>query len=149
MPAEPPFWKTKTLSEMTPDEWEALCDGCAQCCLHKLQDEDTGFVYHTKVACRLLDIERCCCTDYQNRAKLVPACSVLTPALASSLTWLPKTCAYRRLATGRELEWWHPLISGDRRIVHELGISVRNRAVSENEVGLDHLEDYIVNDPIS
>lgn len=149
MASEAPFWKTKILSEMTQEEWESLCDGCAQCCRHKLQDEDTGFVYQTNVACRLLDIESCCCIDYQNRSRLVPTCSVMTPDLAGSLTWLPETCAYRRLAVGKNLEWWHPLVSGDHRIVHELGISIREKTVSEKEVGLDHLEDYIVNDPDS
>ena len=147
MPSEAPFWKTKKLSEMSPEEWESLCDGCAQCCLHKLEDEDSGFVYHTNVACRLLDLETCRCTDYQNRSSLVPGCLVLTLELAGSLTWLPETCAYRRLATGYQLEWWHPLVAGDCRIVHELGISVRGNVVSEKDVGLDNLEDHIINDP--
>ena len=107
-----PFWKTKSLVEMTSEEWESLCDGCARCCLHKVEYKDSGEVHYTNVACRLLDMWLCRCTSYQKRIKLVPTCLVMTAAKAADLEWLPGTCAYRRLALGKELEWWHPLVSG-------------------------------------
>lgn len=139
-----PFWKTKTLAEMSPQEWESLCDGCARCCLYKLQDEETGEIYYTDVVCRLLDTQRCRCTAYQDRTVLMPTCLVLNPDLVQQLKWMPKTCAYRLLAEGKDLEWWHPLVSGDPSTVHEAGISVRWKTQAENEVDMDHLEDYIV-----
>jgi uncharacterized protein len=141
---EQPFWKIKELSEMTLEEWESLCDGCARCCLHKLEDEDTGEVFYTNVACRLLDEITCRCTNYASRSRLVPTCLVLDADLARQLSWLPPTCAYRLLAEGKDLEWWHPLVSGDRHIIHELGISVRGSIISENEIDMEQLEDYII-----
>lgn len=142
-----PFWRTKRLAQMTGEEWESLCDGCARCCLLKLEDEDTGEVAHTDVACRLLDLQACRCTRYTERARLVPDCRVLDPERVARLSWLPSTCAYRMLDEGRELPGWHPLVSGDRDSVHRAGISVRYRVLSESEVDEDELEDRIVSWP--
>ena len=139
-----PFWKRKTFEEMTGEEWESLCDGCARCCLYKLEDEDTGEIYYTNVVCRLLDTYRCRCTAYNDRSKLMPTCLVLTPDLVRQLRWMPKTCAYRLIAEGKDLEWWHPLVSGNPNTVHEAGISVRWRTQAEKDVDMDNLEDYIV-----
>ena len=127
------FWKRKSLSEMTAAEWESLCDGCGLCCMLKVQDEDTGDVFYTDVACRLFDIETCRCTDYANRAKQVADCLVLTPDEKDAYEWLPDSCAYRRLANGQELPGWHPLITGRPESVHEAGISMQGKAVSEND----------------
>lgn len=146
VPEQEPFWKRKTLQEMTPEEWESLCDGCARCCLYKLQDDDTGEIYYTNVVCRLLDTFRCRCTAYNQRAKLMPTCLVLTPDLVKQLEWMPKTCAYRLVAEGKDLEWWHPLVSGDPNSVHAAGISVRYRTQAEKDVDMDHLEEYIDDD---
>lgn len=137
-----PFWRTKTLAEMTTAEWESLCDGCGQCCLHKLQDVDTDEIALTDVACRLLDLETCRCTDYANRTVHVPDCVQLTPDNAGELAWMPETCAYRRLASGKSLDWWHPLISGDPETVHHAGISVRGQAVSEDDI--DDIQEHVV-----
>jgi uncharacterized cysteine cluster protein YcgN (CxxCxxCC family) len=137
-----PFWKTKTLEEMTPDEWESLCDGCGRCCLHKLVYEDetpAGQLCYTNVACRLLDTESCRCTKYPTRKRYVPDCVTLTPEEVKKINWLPPSCAYRRVAEGKGLAWWHPLVSGDPETVHTAGISVRGRAISERQAGpLDH-----------
>ncbi len=137
-----PFWKTKTLRQMTSEEWESLCDGCGQCCLHKLEDEDTGEIALTNVACRYLDLEGCHCADYPNRQKNVSDCVQLTPGKATRLRWLPETCAYRLVAAGQELPSWHPLVSGNKESVHEAGISVRDGAISEDDV--EDLERHVV-----
>lgn len=141
---ELPFWKRKKMEEMTREEWESLCDGCARCCLYKLEDEDTGEIYYTNVVCRLLDTYRCRCTAYMERAKLMPTCLVLDADRVRQLRWMPKTCAYRLLAEGKDLQWWHPLVSGDPNSVHAAGISVRWRTLAEKDVDMDNLEDYIV-----
>ena len=129
------FWKRKSLAEMTNSEWESLCDGCALCCLQKLEDEETGDVYFTDVACRLLDTNTCLCTDYAARAKKVADCLVLSVDEPEAFHWLPGSCAYRRLAEGKELPEWHPLLTGDPGSVHEAGISAMGKAVSETETG--------------
>ncbi len=141
---ELPFWKRKKLTEMTSAEWESLCDGCARCCLHKLEDEDTGEIFTTSVACKLLDLEACRCTDYPNRHERNPDCLILNAKLVRELRWMPETCAYRLLTEGKDLPPWHYLVCGDREEVHRQGVSLRNAAVSENEVDMEMLEDYIV-----
>ncbi len=138
------FWNTTPLDEMSPAEWESLCDGCGRCCLHKLEDTDTGLYFYTNVACRLLDSKTCHCTNYLKRKALVKECLQLSPADREQYNWLPITCAYRCIYEGRDLEWWHPLISGDLETVHEACISVRGRCVSENSVSADQLEDHII-----
>ena len=140
------FWETKTLAEMTVEEWESLCDGCAKCCLHKIEDENSGQVYFTWVACRMLDLNTCRCRDYAHRTVHVPDCCRLTPALVDELRWLPKTCAYRRLAEGRGLAWWHPLVSGDPATVHQAGISVSGKVIKEEDVDLTNLVDWVVDE---
>jgi uncharacterized protein len=136
-----PFWKRKTLHEMTGTEWESLCDGCGKCCLSKLEDEDTGEIHWTTVGCRLFDAKRCRCRDYTNRLDKVTDCVQLTPDNVATISWLPATCAYRMLAEGKELEWWHPLVSGRRSSVHEAGISVRGK-VTALETDLKTLDEY-------
>jgi uncharacterized cysteine cluster protein YcgN (CxxCxxCC family) len=143
--AEPPFWKRKKLAEMSADEWESLCDGCGRCCLNKLEHEDTGEILYTDVACRLLDLESCRCVSYEERIRFVPDCRRLTPLNVGRIPWLPTTCAYRRLAEGKDLNWWHPLVSGDPKTVEEAGISVRGRIVSERDT--DDFENHIVSWP--
>jgi uncharacterized cysteine cluster protein YcgN (CxxCxxCC family) len=142
------FWETVSLDAMTRFEWEALCDGCGKCCVLKLEDEDTGEVAYTNIACRLLDPETCRCGQYALRRQLVPGCVVITPENIDEVQgWMPKTCAYRLLANGKPLENWHPLISGSQSSVTEAGISVAGKLVPEYEVSEDDWEDYIVEDP--
>jgi len=140
-----PFWKTKKLNEMTLQEWDSLCDGCAKCCLHKLEDQDTGELAYTDVACHLLDTNSCHCRNYGERTFLVPDCVELVPTNLSELRWLPPTCAYRLIKEGKDLYWWHHLVSGSREDVHEVGISVRGRAMTERRAV--NLEDNIVEWP--
>lgn len=138
------FWKTKPLDALTPEQWESLCDGCGQCCLVKLEDADSGEVFYTDVVCHLLDQDACRCGDYQQRCTLVPDCVKLTPDNLEDLSWMPYDCAYRRISEGRELAWWHPLVSGSSATVHESGASVRGKIVCETEVDIDDLEEHIV-----
>jgi uncharacterized protein len=135
------YWRTKTLLEMTPEEWESLCDGCGQCCLHKIAQENAPAL-KTNVACRLLDTAACRCKNYPRRKRMVPDCVVLTPDTVPKLAWLPDTCAYRLVAAGEDLPAWHPLISGDANSVHTAGISVQGRCISERDAG--PLEDHVV-----
>lgn len=144
MIAEIPFWQRKRLDDMTPAEWESLCDGCGLCCLQKLEDEDTGEVYHTDLACRYMDLETCRCTVYSERLKKVPACTVLTLDTVNEYHWMPQTCAYRTLAEGRPLADWHPLRSGDPDSVHRAGVSVRGKVVSEGDVAEQDWEEHII-----
>ena len=140
-----PFWKQKSLFELSLDEWESLCDGCGKCCLHKLEDEDTDEIFYTNVACALLDIGTCRCTNYVERTFRVPDCVELTAKNLMSLKWLPPTCAYRLIHEGKDLAWWHPLVSGDPDTVHRANMSVQGRAVGENQAG--RLEDHMVTWP--
>ena len=133
---------------MSSSEWESLCDGCARCCLEKLEDEDTGKIYFTHVSCKLLDSGLCACKDYANWSDQVPDCVRLTPENVRTLNWLPPSCGYKLVAEGRDLYWWHPLISGDPNTVHEAGVSVRGRVQGiENEIPDADLEDHIVQWP--
>ena len=136
------FWEEKPMRAMTRPEWESLCDGCGKCCLHKLEDEETGEVFPTNVACKLLNRKTAQCRDYRNRRTYVPDCVRLTPEKLDQLDWLPTTCAYRLIAAGQPLPDWHHLISGSRETVHEAGISVRGWTVSEDEAG--ELEFHLV-----
>lgn len=141
------FWTEKSLAEMTSEEWESLCDGCGRCCLEKLEDIDTGDVSYTDVACGLLDIEKCCCSNYPQRQRFMPDCVALSPKNVGGLKWMPYTCAYRLLAEGKELPNWHPLVTGDPMSVFAAGYSVRDLAVSALEAEGDDLEDHIVELP--
>ena len=138
------WWNTKALDQLNTQEWEALCDGCAKCCLHKLEDEDSGEVFYTKVRCRHLDEQACRCTDYANRSVLVPNCIQLQRGEVASLDWLPSTCAYRLRAHDQPLPAWHYLVSGDKMSVHEAGISIRGRAISDEYVHPDGYDEHII-----
>ena len=129
-----PFWREKKLGEMTTEEWESLCDGCGKCCLLKVEYEDTKEILATSVACNLLDLNSCRCQNYSERKRYVPDCIDLRKKKLSTLPWLPKTCAYRLIHEGKDLEWWHPLVSGSTETVHEAGISVRHKVISEDDL---------------
>ncbi len=137
------FWERYRLSELTPEEWEALCDGCGKCCLHKLEDEETGKIYRTNVACRLLDRTTAQCSDYKRRKAFVPDCVQLRPSLVPKIDWLPSTCGYRRVDEGKPLPEWHHLISGSRETVHTAGASVKGWVISETDASED-LENHIL-----
>lgn len=144
----PRFWETVPMAKMTAPEWEALCDGCGKCCLNKIEDEDTGEVFLTRIACRLLDDESCRCSQYPIRKSIVAECIVLTPDnLESNAYWMPETCAYRLLWQGKPLHDWHPLISGDPASVHRAGVSVQGLTIPEFEVAEDEWEDHIIEEP--
>ncbi len=138
------FWKHKKLNEMNRQEWESLCDGCAICCVQKIEDEDTGEIFFTNVACSLLDSESGRCGDYAHRCEKVPTCIQVTPDNAGELNWMPHTCAYRLLAEGRDLPQWHHLVCGDREGVHEAGVSIRGRVISEENVHPDDVANFVV-----
>lgn len=142
-----PFWKVKSLEEMSDDEWESLCDGCGRCCLNKLEDWETGEIAWTNIGCTLLDGTSCRCKDYENRQATVPDCIRLTTEEVRKITWLPPTCAYKLVRDGQELYWWHYLVSGDRNTVHEAGISVRGRTVPEDGIDVEDYQDYLVDWP--
>ncbi|GAB0148382.1 MULTISPECIES: YcgN family cysteine cluster protein [Marichromatium] len=140
-----PFWETTPLELMDTGQWDALCDGCGKCCLEKFEDEDTGRIVYSRIACALLDLDTCRCRDYPNRARRMPDCITLTPEHLADPRWLPETCAYRLLAEGRPLPRWHPLVSGDPESVAEAGESVRGRVLSPEtgENPLMHLIDWV------
>ena len=138
------FWEQKSLAEMSETEWESLCDGCARCCLHKLEDADSGEVYYTSVRCRYLVEDNCRCSDYPRRSELMPNCIDLKRHDVAALHWLPDTCAYRLVSEGRPLYDWHPLVSGSPESVHEAGISIRGRAVSDEFVHPDGYDEHII-----
>ena len=145
----PRFWERVPLDKLNQKEWEALCDGCGKCCLNKLEDDETGEVALTRVACRLLDDETCRFTQYEIRHQFVPECIVLSPEnLPENLYWMPETCAYKLLYRGQPLHDWHPLISGDANSVHAAGVSVRRRTVPEFEIDEDDWEDHIIEEPL-
>ena len=139
-----PFWRTKSLSEMTETEWESLCDGCGKCCMNTLEDEDTGAYYATNVACRLFCDATGRCGDYENRFKRVSECLKLTPETVADMAFLPETCGYRRVHEGKDLPDWHVLRCGDPEAIHRAGMSVRGRTVNESGVEEADLQDYIV-----
>ncbi|MEZ5752216.1 MAG: YcgN family cysteine cluster protein [Paracoccaceae bacterium] len=148
-PLRPKFWETVPLDRMTAPEWEALCDGCGKCCLNKLEDADTGEVFFTRIACRLLDDATCRCSNYAIRKQIVPECVVLKPStLADVAYWMPKSCAYRTLHEGRALENWHPLLSGDPDSVHRAGISIRGQTLGEFEIPEEDWEDYLIDEDL-
>lgn len=136
------FWQEKTIKEMSTEEWESLCDRCGKCCLHKLEDEDSGEIFFTSVVCNLIDLDTCSCTHYTERCTLIPECLDLKQHDFTEFNWLPTTCAYKLLANGEALPVWHPLVSGSSESVHDAGVSVRSYAMKESEV--DDLEDHII-----
>lgn len=143
-----PFWQTKTLEEMNEKEWESLCDGCGQCCVFQLENEDTNHLFFTDVACRLFDEKTCQCTSYQDRQVHVPTCMVMSPEnVRECAEFAPPTCAYKLLVEGQDLYPWHPLVSGDPNSVHAAGISVKNKVVCETSVDMNNLEQRIIDFP--
>ena len=136
------FWEDTPLSKLDRAQWEALCDGCGKCCLHKLEDDETGELYATNVACRLLDRRSGQCSNYRNRRAYVSECVRLTNGNVDQIDWLPSTCAYRLRANDEPLPGWHYLVSGDREAVHRAGESVRGWTVSEDDAG--DLENHMV-----
>ena len=136
------FWQEKTLEQMSPAEWESLCDGCGKCCMNKIEDEDTGELLFTNVACELFDAKTCRCVSYKKRKRFVPDCQQLTPKKVRSLPWLPKTCAYRLVAEKKPLPKWHHLVSGSKETVHKAGVSMKHKSVSSKQI--KDLEDHVV-----
>ncbi len=141
---EKPFWLTIALDKMSSEQWESLCDGCGKCCLHKLEDDDTGEVHYTNVSCRLLDTETVLCKNYGERKRFVPDCITLTPEKLKTINWLPATCAYLLIAQGQPLPRWHHLISGSKNTIHDQGFSVKGKIICEKEAG--DLQDHIADD---
>lgn len=138
-----PFWKTVPMKEMSQDQWESLCDRCGRCCLHKLEDEDSGELVFTNVVCRMYDMKACECSDYKNRKKHVPECLQLTPDFVP-VDWLPETCAYRLIEEGKDLPTWHPLVSGDKRSLAAAGFSLKGKILPEDWVDEEDLEEHII-----
>ena len=142
-----PFWRDTPLEALSTEEWESLCDGCGRCCLNKLEDWDTGAIAWTNVRCRLLDGDSCRCSDYPNRRATVPDCIGLDAKAVREIAWLPPTCGYRLVAEGHDLYWWHHLVSGDPDTVHQAGISVRGRTVSEEGMEMEDFEEHLADWP--
>ena len=136
------FWETTPLAEMSPEEWEQLCDGCGKCCVIKLEDVDDGAIYYTDVGCTLLDGTTCRCTNYANRKSIVEDCVILTPDTLDDLPWMPLSCAYRRLHEGRGLPHWHPLVTGDPASTVKAGQSVQGKIFREGDVALEDYPDH-------
>jgi uncharacterized protein len=147
-PMSVPFWRSKALEDLSPDEWESLCDGCGRCCLVKLEEEETDRTHYTDVACFMLECESGQCSDYEHRKRHVPDCVTLTPEIVREVDWLPPTCAYRLVADGEDLYWWHPLVSGDPETVHAAGVSVRGKvSATDRQVGEGEWEEHLVRWP--
>jgi uncharacterized protein len=140
------FWETIPLKQLNDSQWESLCDGCCQCCAHKLIDEDTDEVFKTNVVCKYLDQDECRCTVYPERQKLVPDCIKITPDNAGALEWFPDTCAYKLLANDKPLPKWHPLETNDRASVKQAGATITGKVISEANIDEEDLEEYIVAD---
>ena len=145
IPSQAPFWETTPLHAMSGEQWEALCDRCGKCCLEKLEEEETGRIFYTNVACVLLDPDSGSCRDYARRSSLVHDCIELSPATLADASWLPTTCAYRRLRPGEPLPDWHPLLSGDPDSVRRAGHCVTGRIIPPAAAGplVHHLIDWI------
>ena len=139
------FWETKNLIDMNENEWESLCDKCGKCCVIKLEDFDTQEVHYTNVSCKLLCEKSASCKNYENRKSLVPDCIILSPDNLKDLKWMPETCAYKLLNEGKELPYWHPLLSGNDKEIVNSGNSVKNRVTNENKIKIKDLPDYIFN----
>ena len=139
------FWETKNLIDMNENEWESLCDKCGKCCVIKLEDFDTQEVHYTNVSCKLLCEKSASCKNYENRKSLVPDCIILSPDNLKDLKWMPETCAYKLLNEGKELPYWHPLLSGNDKDIVNSGNSVKNRVTNENKIKIKDLPDYIFN----
>ena len=139
------FWETKNLIDMNENEWESLCDKCGKCCVIKLEDFDTQQVHYTNVSCKLLCEKSASCKDYENRKSIVPDCIILSPDNLKDLKWMPETCAYKLLNEGKNLPYWHPLLSGNDKEIVNSGNSVKNRVTNENKIKFKNLPDYIFN----
>ena len=138
------FWETIPFDQLSQTQWESICDGCAQCCAHKLQDEDTDEIFYTNVVCEYLDTQKCQCSVYTDRHTYVPDCIKITPENAKELSWIPETCGYKRLANGKPLPEWHPLVTGERDSTELANMSIRDKVISEADIVMDDLEDYLV-----
>ena len=139
------FWETKNLIDMNENEWESLCDKCGKCCVIKLEDFDTQEVHYTNVSCKLLCEKSASCKDYKNRKSIVSDCIILSPNNLKDLKWMPETCAYKLLNEGKELPYWHPLLSGNDKEIVNSGNSVKNRVTNEIKIKIKNLPDYIFN----
>jgi len=139
-----PFWQTTALDQMSPQQWESLCDGCAQCCAHKLEDQETNEIFYTNVVCQYLDTQQCRCNVYPERQQKVPDCIQITPQNAGTLSWIPDSCAYKRLAKGQSLPDWHPLITGNSDSAILANMSVSGKVISEDDINEEDMEDFIV-----
>jgi uncharacterized cysteine cluster protein YcgN (CxxCxxCC family) len=145
--SEAAFWRCKPMAQMTPQEWESLCDGCGRCCTNTLEDEETGELFATRVACRLFCNKTGQCSDYANRQKKIEECIRITPENVAEMDFLPATCGYRLVWQGQDLPDWHHLKCGDREEIHRRGFSVRGQTENEAKLSLEQLEDYLFDWP--